>query len=346
MGKVPMEPGEENVSHNVLSCFVMDSNISNLWELDVLGITDPVANKSKLDLENAALEFFKETVQVNEEERYEEWLQEGVIELVPDSDNNMGHYLPHRPVIKTASSCTTKIRPVFDASAKMKGKISLNQCLEKGPNLIEQIPEILIRFRKNKIGVTSDIRKAFLQISVHPTDRDFLKFIWVDFQGNEKVYRHRRVVFGVTSSPFLLAATINHHLLLEIKKYNEGTSVFDYSILTTLAKCFYVDNCVTSVPDLETLQNFIRQSSMVLAQAKFELRGWEFSNPTQVISGGSNEPTPLLGLIWNTRTDTLGINKECIRDLESLVDKPFTKRIMLSLAQKCSILWDLRLQLP
>ncbi|XP_050315273.1 uncharacterized protein LOC126749610, partial [Anthonomus grandis grandis] len=192
MGKVPIEPGEENVSHSFLNCMVMDSCISNLWELDVLGITDPVANKSKLDLEKAALEFFDQTVQVNEEGRYEvrlpwldghpplptnhsigkkrlgttlkklksenvyesyvtifqEWLQEGVIELVPDSDDNLGHYLPHRPVIKSSSNCTTKIRPVFDASAKVKGKVSLNQCLEKGPNLIELIPEILTRFRR------------------------------------------------------------------------------------------------------------------------------------------------------------------------------------------------------
>lgn len=83
------------------------------------------------------------------------------------------HYLPHRPVVKM-TSVTTKIRPVFDASAREKGKPSLNDCLEKGPNLIEEIRTLLLRFKKHEIRVTSDIKKAFLQIGLNPRDRDFL----------------------------------------------------------------------------------------------------------------------------------------------------------------------------
>lgn len=75
------------------------------------------------------------------------------------------------------SSATIKIRPVFDAGAKQRWSPSLNQCLEKGPNLIEEIPDILIKFRQNRIGVISDIRKAFLQVSVHSADKDFLRFL-------------------------------------------------------------------------------------------------------------------------------------------------------------------------
>uniref|UniRef100_A0A1Y1MHI8 Reverse transcriptase domain-containing protein n=1 Tax=Photinus pyralis TaxID=7054 RepID=A0A1Y1MHI8_PHOPY len=143
---------------------------------------------------------------------FSEWQSENIIERVPDVELNIqSHYLPHRPVIKDTNS-TTKIRPVFDASAKEKNQPSLNDCLEKGVNLIEQIPDLLLNFRKEKIGVTSDIKKAFLQISVHRNDRDFLRFLWKSEDGKEIVFRHRRVVFGVNSSPFLLGATINFHL--------------------------------------------------------------------------------------------------------------------------------------
>ncbi|GFY40526.1 uncharacterized protein TNIN_134281 [Trichonephila inaurata madagascariensis] len=49
---------------------------------------------------------------------FKEWLEEGVIEMVPDHElNSKGHYLPHHPVFKP-DSVTTKIRPVFDASSK------------------------------------------------------------------------------------------------------------------------------------------------------------------------------------------------------------------------------------
>ena len=67
-----------------------------------------------------------------------------------------GHYLPHRPVVN--ESGTTRVRPVFDASARERGQPSLNQWLEKGVNLIEIIPATLLRVRINKFGIIADIR--------------------------------------------------------------------------------------------------------------------------------------------------------------------------------------------
>jgi len=150
-----------------------------------------------------------------------------------------GHYLPHRPVVKEGG--TTRVRPVFDASAKERGQPSLNQCLEKGMNQIEIIPTLLLRFRLHRIGIIADIRKAFLQISLCQEDRDFLRFLWVTAEGALKIFRHARVSFGVTSSPFLLGAVIDFHLT----KYSEGseeTTEYTISTIEKLRKSFYVDN--------------------------------------------------------------------------------------------------------
>ena len=58
---------------------------------------------------------------------FQEWLKEGIIEKVNDSEISTSvHYLPHRHVVKL-SSTTTKLRPVFDASAGEKDSPSLNQ---------------------------------------------------------------------------------------------------------------------------------------------------------------------------------------------------------------------------
>lgn len=59
---------------------------------------------------------------------------------------------------------------MFDALAKENRRVSLNDCLNKGTNLIEKIPSCLAHFRKEKIAVSGDIAKAFLQISVCQED--------------------------------------------------------------------------------------------------------------------------------------------------------------------------------
>lgn len=112
------------------------------------------------------------------------------------------------------SSLTSRIRPVFDASARDKLTPSLNDCLECGPNLIELIPTVMLRFREGKFGVIADIAKAFLQISINEEDRDYLRFCWYadDVCNDIIVYRHKRVVFSTQCRPFLLEDTINLHL--------------------------------------------------------------------------------------------------------------------------------------
>ena len=68
---------------------------------------------------------------------------------------------------------------MYDASAKPKGGLSLNDCLEKGPSLIPSLVTILIGFRNQAIALSADIEKAFLQIGIDESDRDAIHFLWV-----------------------------------------------------------------------------------------------------------------------------------------------------------------------
>ena len=111
------------------------------------------------------------------------------------------HYIPHHPVIRDDKT-TTKIRIVSDASARDNGP-SLNVCLYKGPHLTPLLYDILLRFRSHAVALTSDIEKAFLQISVNENVCDYLRFIWFDniLSDQPKIVRNRfaRIVFGVTN---------------------------------------------------------------------------------------------------------------------------------------------------
>ena len=137
----------------------------------------------------------------------QEQLETGIVEEVSEEEPTVKavHYLPHHAVVRRDKS-TTKVRIVYDASAKVAGSPSLNDCLLKGPKFNQLIFDILVRFRAYKFALTADLEKAFLMVSVEEADRNVLRFIWVDDPFKDypefKIYRFTRVVFGVSSSPF------------------------------------------------------------------------------------------------------------------------------------------------
>ena len=99
---------------------------------------------------------------------------EGIIESVDPLDVpeiGQTHYIPHREVIKEGRD-TTKMRIVYDASAKRVGLPSLNDLLETGPCLLPKIFDVVIRFRTYKYAITSDIKAAFLNIRIAKEDRN------------------------------------------------------------------------------------------------------------------------------------------------------------------------------
>ena len=110
-----------------------------------------------------------------------EQIAQGIVEVMGDAAPSLTgrlHYLPHHYVIREDKS-TTKLRIVFDASARSEGP-SLNDCLYTGPSFGQNIAEILLRFRLFPVALVADIKKAFLMVSVVKEDRDALRFLWLD----------------------------------------------------------------------------------------------------------------------------------------------------------------------
>ncbi|UYV76242.1 hypothetical protein LAZ67_13003148 [Cordylochernes scorpioides] len=231
------------------------------------------------------------------DEVFRSWFRENLIEEVDREDiRPTGHYLPHRPIYKVQSQ-TTPIRPVYDASCKAsKRSLSLNECLETGPNLIELLPEILIRFREKKIGAIADIRKAFQTISIDEKERDYLRFLWWDEQDPSKIrtLRHTRVVFGLTYSPFILAAVLKYHLesIVDDRK----------PVADVLKRSFYVDNLVFSVDEPDELERIREVANDIMDEAKITLREWEYGG-SKILE--NKEDSRVLGLYWNKERDTL-----------------------------------------
>ena len=77
---------------------------------------------------------------------------------VKNAPRDIGFFLPHHAVTKE-SSATTKLRVVFDASAKTSNGLSLNDILTVGPTIQDDIVSHLLRFRTHKYVISADIEK-------------------------------------------------------------------------------------------------------------------------------------------------------------------------------------------
>lgn len=102
---------------------------------------------------------------------YKQLNQMKPIPTIDDSQitNESKHfYLPHHAVIKE-SSITTKIRPVFDASAKSSNGKSLNDILTTGPALQADLISILLNWRCHKFVFISDVGKMYPYIPTTQT---------------------------------------------------------------------------------------------------------------------------------------------------------------------------------
>lgn len=381
---------------DLISMFMAEDEVKKLWSLDVIGIKDPIEKLTEIQEEAAAKKTFKDGLKRGADGRYsvklpwvdgipnisnnkkiaqnrlmsaskrldvnkqfkayddifKSWYEEGIIERVNENEN--GHYLPHHPVFK--DSLTTPVRPVFDASCKARNNYSLNDCLYKGPNYLESLPSMLIKFRMKTVGVLSDVRKAFLMIEVDEADREYLKFLWWEDETRTKikVFRHARVVFGLKSSPFLLTAVLDEHL----SNINEPRK----KIADELKRSLYVDNCVTSMDSMDEYEIFKKVSVEIMAEGKFELRQWEHTMSFDPDEVSVPIETKVLGLIWEKVKDTLRIQtpdlkareKLTKRDIASTLHKFFdplgfiapaliTPKIMLQQAWRRNGTWDSKL---
>jgi hypothetical protein len=224
-------------------------------------------------------------------------------------------YLPHRPVVKEAST-STKIRPVFDASCKASNGLSLNDCLEVGPCLLPNLVEVLLRFRRWRFALSADITKAFLQIGLSEKDRDVHRFLWV-VDNQVRMFRFVRVTFGVNCSPFLLNASIKHHLGL----YTEST------VVQELKENLYVDDWLSGADREEEVQSLYQSAQSIMADAGMTLAKWNSNSKTfqdEIVSEG-NDYMKVLGVQWVSTDDVF-----CFQTLSLPDGIVATKRLLLS----------------
>ncbi|XP_058827609.1 uncharacterized protein LOC131687534 [Topomyia yanbarensis] len=221
----------------------------------------------------------------------EEYLSLGHMQRVREDDGqySQAYYLPHDPVVKEASR-TTKVRVVFDASAKTSTGSSLNEALLVGPVVQDDLLLTILRFRTFPVALVSDIAKMYRLVLLHPDDTPYQRILWrFDPADPIQCYELLTVTFGLSPSSFLATRTL-HQLASD-----EGDS---YSLAgPALRKSFYIDDFIGGAQSITELP--------VLASLSPDKIGTQSS-----IQFDKHETVKTLGISWEPEPDILRFDSE------------------------------------
>lgn len=234
--------------------------------------------------------------------------EKGYAEPAPEiSESKRVWYLPHFTVIHPQKK---KERLVFDAAARSNGT-SLNDALLSGPDLLQSLFGVLVRFREGPVAVISDIKEMFLRIRIREEDRDSLRFLWRESQSTPLIeYRMTSLIFGATSSPCSAIYVKNRNALDHAHLYPEAARAIE--------RQFYVDDFLMAFPDEKSAKKMVKEVDSIHKSAKMELRNWASNKPDVIKSVGSSVSCTqdallgnkdqwerTLGLIWKINKDSL-----------------------------------------
>lgn len=246
------------------------------------------------------------------------------------------YFLPHHGVEKS-DSLTTRLRVVFDASAKTTTGISLNDTLKVGPNIQQDLLSILLRFRKHNVVLVGDIAKMYRQVQIDPDQRDLQLIVWREDPSEDlKYFQLNTVTYGTASASFLSTRCVKQVAIDNFEKFPEESKI--------IMNDFYIDDLLTGSTDDSTLLNIQRNLTKILKQAGFELRKFN-SNSEHMISNilnDSNQPkiesyiitdntnTKTLGIVWNPTADQFVYNSQT-KFINQ--DRPTKRSILALIAQ-------------
>lgn len=248
---------------------------------------------------------------------------------ITTSDCKTGCYLPHHAVTR-AESTTTKVRVVFNASARSSTGYSLNDIMYKGPNIQKDLQSLILRWRQFKYAFTSDVEKMYRMIMVHEDDQNYQKIIWRDHNQRIQSFKLTTLSYGTKPAGFLAMMCLKQLAKDERSNFPEAAK--------ELEECLYMDDYCGGHNTLEKANQLKSDLIELLRRGGFNLRKWASNKPElladldesqcnpSTYEFKQNDSTKTLGLGWNPKKDCFSFTSK----IASESPKVATKRSLLS----------------
>ncbi|XP_055604552.1 uncharacterized protein LOC129752799 [Uranotaenia lowii] len=236
-----------------------------------------------------------------------------------------------------------KIRLVWDAAAKSNG-VSLNDMLNKGPDMLTSLTVILLRFREKNIAICGDVKEMFHQVNIRTEDRQAQRFLFREQPDQQpQIYVMDVATFGASCSPCVVQYTKNLNAQEHATQFPQASAA--------IIERTYVDDYLDCVDTPEEAVARINEVRYVHSLGGFEIRNF-VSNSTEVLDKigaasvqkdislkfepgleESKQVERILGMMWKPHSDTFTFSTIKQPAFERVLNgsKVPTKRQILSL---------------
>lgn len=218
-------------------------------------------------------------------------------------------YLPHFRA--SNANKPDKFRIVFDAASRVDG-VSLNDRLQKGPDLLVNLTSLLLQFRRFLYAFAGDVKDMFCRVAVREQDQNYQRVLYrgMDRKNPPHELKMRVLIFGATCSPALAGSVKN----INAKQQNVAEDIRD-----AIINKHYVDDYLDCCDDLQESITRIKGVIACHKEAGFEIRNF-VSNSNAIIKSLPEESRAqglqvnldmvgnqekVLGIWWDVATDNL-----------------------------------------
>ncbi|KAK3739287.1 hypothetical protein QZH41_007134 [Actinostola sp. cb2023] len=178
----------------------------------------------------------------------------------------------------------------------------------KGPDLLNSLFGVILRFRENDAAFTGDISKMYHRVLITEEDQHVHRFLWRNLETMREpdTYVKTVLTFGDKPAPAMAQIALRKTAEKGEDSYPEAAH--------KLKRNTYMDDICESVHTAEKAEKMTKELDKVLENGGFKVKGWtsnkelsDASSPQdqeiKILQGSSEEK--ILGVLWNNKDDTL-----------------------------------------
>ena len=294
--------------------------------------------EKRLSKDDAASDCFRK--------QFQDFIDRGVFKLLSQEEiseyTGPIFYITTHEVFKEDSP-STPVRIVSNASLQFEG-VSYNDILMKGPNNLNDLFAILLRFRVHLVALVGDISKMYHSVLTTEKERHLRRVLWRDMKLDEepKIYGTETVAFG--DRPAAAITTV------AIKETAEIYAHIDEVAAQKIKEDMYVDDIVTGSTNVDKVETLKVNIKAILEKGGFHIKGFVMSGDTSedlLSLLGTGEIGRVLGVGYDPTKDEFAVKvrinfskkfkgartgPDLQRDeIPAHVQEKFTRRILLAI---------------